>query len=94
MNNLLKTVLIILISSGLSTLLLVQLNKTNPDLVSFIQKIPESWKGKLIVRWIVLMILAVLFSIIVVFGGLDDTIGSIIIGFFISFTDFIFKKPK
>lgn len=94
MNNLLKTTLIIAVSSGVSTLLLNKLYKANPGLFSFIDKIPERWKGKWFVRWIVLLLLMIMFSIIVVSGGLNDTIGTIIIGVFISLTDFILMKPK
>lgn len=45
------------------------------------------------VRWAVLLVLMVIVSLLVV-AGLNDTIGSIVIGFFIALTDLIFRKPK
>ena len=94
MNDLSKAVIIIVVSSGISTLLLNQLYKTNPEVFSFVHKIPERWKGKWHIRWMVLLSLMIIFSIIVVIGGLNDTVGTIIIGILISLTDFILKKPK
>ena len=93
-NNLLKTILIVVISSGLSTLLINQLNNTNPAIFSFIHKIPDKWKGNLLIRWVIQLILIILVSVIVVIGGLNDTVGTVFIGFLISFIDFLLRKPK
>ena len=94
MNSTIKTVLIILISSGIFTFLLNELYTTNPKIFSFIDKIPEGWKGKWFIRWIVLLLLLVIIAIFIVVVGLNDTIGTIISGFFISLTDLMFSKPK
>lgn len=94
MNPLLRTIIIILISSLVFTVLLNMLNRYKPKVFSFINKIPEGWKGKIFIKWIFLFLLMVIVSVIVVIGGLNDRLGTIIIGFCISFTDFIFDKPK
>ncbi|HZK33144.1 MAG TPA: hypothetical protein VFC60_01470 [Tissierellaceae bacterium] len=94
MNNLLKTLLIMLIASGIFALLLNLLNSSNPEIFSFIDKIPERWKGKWFIRWIVLMVLMLTIALLVVIAGLNDTVGTIIISFFIALTDLIFRKPK
>lgn len=94
MNSTVKTIFIILISSGIFTLLLNLLNKSNPEVFSFAQKIPENLKGKWFIRWIVLLILMFTVSLLVVIAGLNNNIGTIIIGFFIALTDLIFMKPK
>ena len=94
MNPLLKTVIIILTSSLVSTVLLRVLHRSNPKIFAFIHKIPEGWKGKYLIKWIVLFLLMIVISILVVIAGLNNTLGTIIIGFFISFTDFIFDKPE
>lgn len=89
-----KTIFIILISSGIFTLLLNLLNKSNPEIFYFIKKIPEQWKDKWFIRWLILLILMSIVALLVVIVGLNDTIGTIIIGFSIALTDLIFKKPK
>lgn len=94
LNDLVKTIFIIVISSGISTLLLNQLYKANKKLFSFTNKIPEKWKGQMLVKWIVLFFLMIIMSILVVIVGLNDTISKVIIGFIISLTDFVFGKPK
>lgn len=94
MNSLIKTIFIILISSGIFTLVLNQLYKINSDIFSFIHKIPKRWKGKWIIRWIVQLFLMFIVSVLVVNGGLNDTIGTISVGFFIALTDLVFSKPK
>ena len=94
MNYLLKTIFTILVSSLTFTILLRGLYKSNPKMFLFMKEIPESWRGKYFIRWIVLFILMVFVSLIVVIGGLNETLGIVIIGFFISFTDLIFDKPK
>lgn len=94
MNSTVKTIFIILISGGVFTLLLNLLKKNNPEIFYFIKKIPEPWKGKWFIRWIVLLILMLIIALLVVIVGLNDTIGTIIIGFFIALTDLIFKKPN
>ena len=94
MNSSIKSIFIILISSGIFTLLLNQLYKSNSEIFSFIHMIPERWKGKWFIRWIVLLFLMFIVSVLVVIAGLNNTIGTIIIGFFISLTDLIFRKPK
>lgn len=93
MNPLLKTIIIIMISSGVFTILLNQLYKTNPKILSFIHKVPKGWKGKYFIKWTVLMFLIIIVSALLV-AGLNDTIGTIIIGFCISITDLTFAKPK
>ena len=87
-------IIIIIISSGVFTVLLNILYETNPKVLSFIHKVPKGWKGKYLIKWIVLLFLMTIVSVLVVIGGMNDTIGTIIIGFFISLTDLIFGKPK
>ena len=94
LNSTLKTILIVFASSTIFTLILSQLHKISPKTFSLIKRVPEKWKGKWFIRWGVLLFLIVVISIIVVVGGFNDTVGSIIVGFFISLTDFIFRKPK
>lgn len=94
MNHTLKTIFIILISSGIFTISLTQLYKMNPRAFSFIDKVPERWKGKWFIRCTVLLFLMFILSIITVIGGMNDTIGTIIIGFLIAFTDLVFSKTK
>lgn len=94
MNGTFKNILVILISSGVFTILFNHLYKSNPDVLSFIQKIPEKYKGKWHIRWIVLLILMFLISILVVVGGLSNTIGTIMVGFFIALTDLIFIRKN
>lgn len=94
MNSTVKTIFIVLISSGIFTLLLNLLKRNNPEVLFFTEKIPESWKGKCFIRWIVLLILILIVSLFVVIGGLNNIVGTIIVGFFIAFTDFIFMKAN
>lgn len=93
MNPLFKTVIVIIISSAVFTIILNQLYKSNSRALSFMNKIPKGWKGKYFMKWAVLLFLMFVVSLFVVVGGLNDTIGTIIIGFFISLTDLIFGKP-
>lgn len=92
MNVLLKSILIIFISSGIFALLLSQLYKMSPKLFSFIEKIPEIWKGKWFLKWIIQLFLMTI--VVVIFGGLENTIGKIIIGFVFALTDFVFSNSK
>lgn len=94
MNSTVKTIFIILISGGVFTLLLNLLKKNNPEIFYFIKKIPEPWKGKWFIRWIVLLILMLIIALLVVIVGLNDTIGTIIIGFFIALTDLIRRNKR
>ncbi len=94
MNDLMRTVLIIVVSSFIFNLIFHQLYKINRGLFSFTKKIPEKWKGNWIIRWIIMIVIMTIISVLVVMVGLNDTIGKIIIGFFISFTDLILRKPK
>ena len=93
-NSFLVTLLIILISSGVFTFLLNYLYREKPELFAFIQKIPKGLRGKWFVRTIVLFLIMFTVSVLVVMAGLNDTLGSIIIGFFISLTDLIFIRSK
>ena len=93
-NGFLLTLLIILISSGFFTFLLNYLYREKPELFTFIHKIPKSLRGKWFVRTMVLFLIMFVISVLVVMYGLNDTLGSIIIGFFISFTDLIFIRSK
>lgn len=93
MNSFLRTVLIILISNGIFTLLFNKLYKTNENIFSFIHKIPDSWKGKWFVRWVILVVIITIITLLVV-NGLNDIIGTIIIGFFMSLADIALNKPK
>lgn len=90
----LKTILIILVSSGVSILLLKQIHRRNTGIFSFIERIPKHWKNNQIIRWIVLLILIIIISVLVVIVGLNETVGTIIIGFLISLTDLIFTQHK
>ena len=93
MNPLFKTVITIVISSAIFTIILNQLYKSNSKVLSFINKVPRGWKGKYFMKWIVLLSLMFIVSLFVVNLGMNDTLGTIIIGFFISLTDLIFGKP-
>lgn len=90
----LKTILIVLGSSFTFYVLFILLNNTKPKIFSFAQKIPENWKAKWFIRWIVLLVLMSIVSILVVYAGLNHTVGATIVGFFIALTDLIFKKVK
>ena len=92
MNPLLKNVAIIVISSAIFTIILNGLYKSNSKLLSFVYKMPRAWKGKYLMRWMVLLSLMLLISVVVVIGGLNETVGTILVGFFISLTDLIFGK--
>lgn len=94
MPSTIKTIFIILISSGIFTLLFNKLDKKNAEIFSFIDKIPQRWQGKWYIRWIIILILMFIVSILVVIVGLNDTLGTISIGFFIALTDLIFRKPR
>lgn len=94
MNPLFKSIIIIVISSGIFTLLLNQIYKINPKIFSFIEKVPENWKGKWIVRWMVQLFLMIIVAVVFVYSGFNDTIGNIIIGFIIALTDLVFSKSK
>jgi len=94
LNSTVKTIFIILMSSGIFTLLLNLLQKGNPEVFSFAQKIPENWKGKWFIRWTVLLVLIFTVTLFVVIAGLNKTIGTIIIGFLIALTNFILMNPK
>lgn len=89
-----KTILIILGSSLIINILLKLLNNTNPEIFSFVNKVPKKWKGKWFIRWTILLILMSIVSVLVVIAGLSDIIGATIIGFSIVLTDLTFKKPK
>ena len=75
-------------------MLFILLNNTKPKIFSFTQKIPENWKGKWFIKWIVLLVLISIVSILVVYAGLNHTLRASIIGFFIALTDLIFKQTK
>lgn len=90
MNPLLKTILIMFISNRISVLLLNQVYKIKPKLFSFIEKIPEKMKGKLLVRWIIQLFLITIVILVVDYSELNDTIGKILIGFLFALTDFVF----
>lgn len=87
-----KTIGIILLSSGFFTILFNKLHKIYPEIFNFIDKIPDTFKGRWSIRWMVLVFLMTIVSIIVVASGLNDTLGKIIVGFLIALTDLAFKK--
>ena len=93
MSPLLKTIVTIIVSSTIFTIILNYLHKSNSKALSFLNKLPKGLKGKYIIKWIVLLTLMLLVSVAVVIGGLNDGVGTIIIGFFISLTDLVFGKP-
>lgn len=90
--GLLKTILIVLGSSFTFYVLLFLLNNIKPEIFYFTQNIPENWKDKWFIRWIVLLVLMSIVSILVVYAGLNHTVGATIVGFFIALTDLIFKQ--
>lgn len=94
MNSTLKTILIILISGGIFSFFLNLFKKRNPEFFSFTNKIPEEWKGKWVIRWTIQVAFMFMMAIIVVVAGLNDTIGSIIIGFFLALTELVFRKAN
>ena len=89
-----KGIAILLVISLVSDILLIQLNKSNPQLFSIFHKIPASWKGKWYIKWIFILIFLILSSIIQVSIGLSDIVGYIIAGIILSLCSFAFKKPQ
>lgn len=94
MNPLLKTILIVVISSGISILLLNQIYKSNPKIFSFAENIPEGWKGKWYIRWAIQLFLIIIVAMIFIYGGLNQSVGNVIVGFIIALVDFVFSKSK
>lgn len=94
MNDLLKTMSIVVLSIIATNKLLSQLYIRNPKKFPIIDKIPKIWKEKWFVKWGIILILITIISGFVTVIGLNETVGTIIIGFFISFIEFIFKNPE
>ena len=89
-----KGIIILLISTLLFDILFILLNKSNPQIFSVFNKIPQKWKGKWYIKWIFVVLLLFNLTAIQVFTGLNDLIGYMIAGFILSLCDLIFKKTQ
>lgn len=87
-----RGIIILLISSLIFDLIFIQLNKSNPQIFSLFHKIPEKWKGKWYIRWMVILALVILLTTIQVYGGINENIAYMITGFILSLSNFVFKK--
>lgn len=89
-----RGVFIFIISAAIFRLLFTALNRSNPKLFSFIDKIPESLKGKWYIRWALFLIVVLAFAYPVLSLGFNDTAASVIIAGVYSFIEFTLENPK
>lgn len=87
-------IIILIVSRILFDIFLQVLNDSNPQLFSFINKIPESWKGKWYIKWAFIITLLVIVAITQVYVGLNELVGYLIAGLILSFFELLFKKPE
>lgn len=87
-------IIILIISSIVFDIVLVRMYKSNPQVFSIFDKIPQNWKRKWYIKWIFLLILYALLSIIQVSLGISEVIGYIIAGIIFSLCSFAFRKPQ
>ena len=87
-------IIIFVVSSATFRLGIAALSRSNPEIFSFVDKIPDSLKGKWYIRWGTFIALVFILSIIVVGFNFSGNLSWIIAGFISAFTDFIFFKPN
>lgn len=87
-------IFIFILASIIFRLLIVTINKLNPKLLSFVNKIPDKWKGRWTVKWGVFIILVFLLAFPVIHFEINYSVSSIILGFINALTEFAFEKPK
>ena len=90
----LKSIAILVLSASVFRIILASLRSKNPNIFSFTKMIPDSWKGKWSIRWLVLIVFLFMFTIPLVYFNLNENLASVIGGFIIAFTEFILEKPR
>lgn len=94
LNPLLESILIIFVSSGVFGFLLNELYKIRPKLFSFTQKIPQRFKDKWFIKWVIQIFLITMVVVSITSGGFNDILGKIVIGFLFALTDLVFGNSK
>lgn len=89
-----RGIIILIISRILFDILFIQLRKSNPQILSIFDKVPERWKGKWYIEWSFILILILILSTLQVYTGLNDLVGYGIAGFILGMSNLIFKKPE
>ena len=89
-----KGIIALVISRLLFDIVFIQLRKSNPQILSIFDKVPERWKGKWYIEWAFILVLILILSILQVYAGLNDIVGYGIAGFILGISSLIFKKPE
>ncbi len=89
-----KGIIALVISRLLFDIIFMQLRKSNPEILSIFDKVPERWKGKWYIEWAFILVLILVLSILEVYAGLNIIVGYVIAGFILGISSLIFKKPE
>ncbi|MBU5427592.1 hypothetical protein KQI41_14480 [Tissierella pigra] len=87
-----KLIITIAVSTIIFGRIFTYLRKVKPQLFLLFEKIPRKWKEKYIYRWLVLLPIFLLSSIIFTLSNAGDIVGGTILGCIISLADIAFTK--